>query len=105
MGKVGSALAWAAEKATSGDKTVDFFPTESRKKSFANGTGQPSAINDAIDDAIEAHDADVERKQKSGERRAKFIDSVDNNLAVGTSMAEKIDYKTRSALKENKGVY
>jgi len=101
MGKVGSALAWAAEKATSGDKTVDFFPTESRKKSFANGTGQSSEI----DDAIEAHDAEVERKQKIGERRAKLIDSVDNNLAVGTSMAEKIDYKTRSALKENKGVY
>jgi len=101
MGKVGNALAWAAEKATSGDKTVDFFPTESRKKSFANGTGQSSEF----DDILEAHDADVEHKQKIGERRAKFIDSVDNNLAVGTSMAQKIDYKTRSALKENKGVY
>jgi len=101
MGKIVNAIAWGAEKATSGDKTVDFFPTESRKKSFANGTDQPSAI----DDAIEAHDAEVERKQKIGERRAKFIDSVDNNLAVGTSIAEKIDYKTRSALKEKNGVY
>jgi hypothetical protein len=104
MGGFVNFVAQGLEKATSGDKTINFFPTESRKQSFIDGKAENTPLS-PVDEAIKAHDEDIERQQKTGERRAKLVEAVNDNVVVGQNIGEKLDYKNRSALKEKNGVY